>query len=402
MLDWIREQLRRRPAWMNGLLLFCAWMAFVYVPWDLFVKPVDQDEEAWFGFVVHGWAAKATAPIHWAIYAAAAYGFWHMRSWMWPWASVYAGYVALSMAIWPVLRYGGARGALLGGAVFVPLAALAVALWRARERFQPERASLRKRYGEWALVTGASAGIGLEFARALARDGFSVVLSARREDRLRDVAAELEKAHAVSTRVVPIDLGATGGAEALAERAADLEIGVLVNNAGFGYAGSFERQDPARLQEMVELNCAAPVVLTARLLPGMRARGKGAVIVVGSAAGAQPLPLHAVYAATKAFDRFFGEALWAELRGSGIDVLVLEPGPTATEFQEVAGAIPHPGESPDRVVALALERLGRQPSVLYGWWNWLRGNAGARLLPRSLLVVLAQGVMARQTPPEMR
>jgi hypothetical protein len=129
------DVMARRPLWMNGLLLFCAYMTFVYVPWDLFAKPVAVDEEVWFGVVFRGWAAKATEPIHWAIYALGTWGFWHMRAWMWPWAAVYAAQVAIGMAIWPVLRFGGVRGAALGAASFVPFALITWALWRSKERF---------------------------------------------------------------------------------------------------------------------------------------------------------------------------------------------------------------------------------------------------------------------------
>jgi len=182
----------------------------------------------------------------------------------------------------------------------------------------------------------------------------------------------------------------------------DLEIAVLVNNAGFGYAGRFDKQDTDRLRAMVQLNCAAPVVLTGRVLPGMQERGRGALIITGSVAGRQPLPLHGVYSATKAFDLFFGEALWVELRGEGIDVLVLEPGSTETEFHELAGEIPHPGESSGDVVRVALEALGRQPFVVCGWGNWLRANAAARLLPRPLVAQIAKPLVAARTREEMR
>ena len=402
MRDWLREALGRRPVWMNALLVFCAYMAFVYVPWDLLAKPVALDEEVWFGVRLHGWAAKATEPLHLAIYAAGAYGFWHMRPWMWPWAAVYAAQIAIAMGVWPLLYVGGVRGAALGVLSFAAFGALAAALWRARERFQAGRPPLRDRYGDWALVTGASSGIGAAFARTLAREGLSVVLAARREERLRELAGELEKAFGVATRVVPADLAAPDGAERLVAAVSELEIAILVNNAGVGLAGRFEGQDPVRLREMVQLNCTAPMELTSRLLPGMRSRGRGAVIFTGSQAAKQPLPLHAAYAATKAFDGFLGEALWAELRGSGVDVLVVEPGSTETEFQRVAGEIPHAGQPPDEVVAVALARLGRQPSVATRWLHWLRGNAGMRLLPRSLLVLAAQSYTEKQTPSDRR
>jgi hypothetical protein len=127
-----------------------------------------------------------------------------------------------------------------------------------------------------------------------------------------------------------------------------------------------------------------------------------AVIFTGSVSGAQPLPVHAVYSATKSFDNLLAESLWGELRGSGIDVLALEPGATETEFQHTAGQTAHAGESPEKVVRVALQALGHQPSVVSGWFNWLRANAATRLLPRSLLTLLAKDVMRKQTPDSMR
>ena len=142
----------------------------------------------------------------------------------------------------------------------------------------------REKYGEWALVTGASAGIGLEFARALAREGLSVVLAARREDRLNALAAELRQNFHVETRVVAVDLAADG-ADRLADAVADLPIAFLVNNAGFGYAGRFDKLATDRLRAMVVVNCVVPVVLTSRIMPGMVKRGRGAVIIGGIGGG---------------------------------------------------------------------------------------------------------------------
>lgn len=126
---------RARPWWMNALLAFCLYMTFIYLPYDLFVKPVAADEEVWFGFVLRGWWAKATAPLHWLIYAAGAWGFWRMSRWMWPWAALYCGQVAVAMAVWNVVdaRGGGWLPGLVAAAVFlVPT----VALWRSKRRFQ--------------------------------------------------------------------------------------------------------------------------------------------------------------------------------------------------------------------------------------------------------------------------
>jgi len=401
MGEWWRERMRQRPWWMNVLMLFCAYMAFIFMPWDIFVKPVARDAEAWFGFLLHRWGAKLTEPLHWAIYAAGVYGFWRMRSWMWPWAALYAAQVAFGMFIWNVVYVGGARGWLGGIASAVPLGAIALALWNARQQFERSPGSLRERYGEWALITGASAGIGAEFARALARDGLSCVLTARREERLRALATELEQRYQVATRVVTADLADPAGADQLIEAIKDLQISVFINNAGFGYAGRFDKQETARLRDLVQVNCVAPVVLASRLIPGMRERGCGAMIVLGSVAGRQPLPRHALYAASKAFDLLFGEALWAELRGTGVDVLVLEPGPTESEFRDVAGETREVGEPAGNVVALAFERLGQQPSVISGWFNWLRATS-SRFAPRSTVALMAEQVILQQTPPAMR
>ena len=125
---------QRRPWWMNLIFLFCVYMTFLYLPFDLFWKPVARDEEVWFGVTLHGWPAKLTAPLHWLIYAAGAWGFWKMRRWMWPWAAAYAAQVSVAMLVWNLLdpRGGGWMAGLIAGAVFlVPT----VALWRARDLF---------------------------------------------------------------------------------------------------------------------------------------------------------------------------------------------------------------------------------------------------------------------------
>ena len=403
MSEWIQQHLSRRPLWMNALMVFCLYMAFVYSPFDLFLKPVAVDEEVWFGIRVHGSAAKLLAVPHWAIYAAGAYGFWQLRPWMWPWASIYVGQVAFAFFVWPLLYVGGFGGFLsgvVGGGLF---SLLARRLWQTREFFQGAPTPLAERYGGGtAVVTGASAGIGAAFARSLAEHGLDLLLVARRKERLDELASALEKQHGVSVSVAALDLAEPSGQQALIDATDGMDVSVLVNNAGVGYSGRFDRQDPERLNALVQLNCAAPTALTAALLPRMRERGRGAVIFTGSVAGRQPLPLHALYAASKAFDNLLGEALWGELRGTGIDVLVLQPGTTDTEFQAVAGEIPHSGETPDEVVETALGSLGHRPSVVSSWFAWLRTNAGTRLLPRSWLVLMAERVMEGRTPDHLR
>ncbi len=134
MFAEIKTDYNMRPWWMNLIFYFCLYMTFIYMPFDLFYKPVAQDHEIWFGFSLTGWWAKATAPLHWAIYAAGAYGFWRMRPWMWPWAAAYALQVVISMVVWNLVdeRGRGLIAGIIAGAVFL---APTIALWRAKARF---------------------------------------------------------------------------------------------------------------------------------------------------------------------------------------------------------------------------------------------------------------------------
>jgi short-subunit dehydrogenase len=223
---------------------------------------------------------------------------------------------------------------------------------------------------EVALVTGASSGIGEAFARALSRRGYELVLVARRADRLEALAGELPgRAH-----VLPCDLVAE--ARSLPAEVANLGVAVdlLVNNAGFGTYGRFLDTDPERDAQQVRLNCEAIVTLTHAFLPGMVERGRGGVITVASTAGMQPLPYEAVYSATKAFARAFSDALHQEMRGTGVKILAVNPGPVPTEWQEVAGYRDDhrprgvPGKiGPDQVVEEALVAFDRgRRSVIPG------------------------------------
>jgi uncharacterized protein len=186
---------------------------------------------------------------------------------------------------------------------------------------------------ETALITGASAGIGEEFARQLAGRGYDLVLVARRRDRLEQLAEQLP----TTAHVVELDL-ATDAAR-LADEVDQLgvQVDLLVNNAGFGLRGRFLELDAERQAEMVRLNCEAVVTLTAAFAPGMVARRRGGIITIASTAGMQPLPYEAVYGASKAFAISFMEALWMELRDTGVAVTVVNPGPVKTEWQSVAG-----------------------------------------------------------------
>lgn len=395
MTDWLVAQIRWRPWWANGAVLVCLYLSALHFPAAAF-DAAPGPETRWLGMVLPEAVRSLGTVLHAVLCGVGVYGFWRMKSWMWPWASAYAAQGALSV----LAGFDASGRAALDIALAGTLAASAVGLAFARGAFRRPLA-LRARYGEWALVTGASSGLGEEFVRALAAEGISCVLVARRGERMRRIAEEVEKEHAVATRVLVADLASSGGIESVLRVVEDLDLGLLVSNAGFGAAGRFDRLDPERLRRMVELHCVAPTLLIAGLMPGMQARGRGAIVITGSTAGRQPLPFENVYSATKAFGLFLGESLWGELLGSGVDVLVVEPGPTATEFPKIAGALPHPAEPPARVVATALEALGRQASVISGWWNWILAQAG-RIPPRPVTLLVARALVARKTPADLR
>lgn len=188
-----------------------------------------------------------------------------------------------------------------------------------------------------ALVTGASSGIGADLARELARNGHDLVLTARRVEPMRALAAELSALGAAST-VITADLSKPGAAAALAADISSrgLVLDVLINNAGLGAGGPFHESDPVRVSEMLYVNIVALTELTRALLPGMVARGRGRVMFVASTAGFQPGPSMAVYSASKAYVLSLGEAISYELRGTGVTLTTLCPGATQTEFTEVA------------------------------------------------------------------
>jgi uncharacterized protein len=190
-----------------------------------------------------------------------------------------------------------------------------------------------------ALITGASAGLGLEYAKLFATDGHDVVLVARRRDRLEALAKELESGKRIRAHVVAADLGTPAGLQRVLDdlRRLGAEIEFLVNNAGFGASGAFVQLDLARQLEMVQVNISSLLALTHALLPAMIARRSGRILNVGSTAGFQPGPFMATYYASKAFVNSFTEALSYELRGTGVTATVSCPGATATEFSTVAG-----------------------------------------------------------------
>ncbi len=255
---------------------------------------------------------------------------------------------------------------------------------------------LLARYGGQALVTGASSGIGAVFAEELARRGFPLLLTARREDRLEALAERLRAEHRVGVEVLALDLAEPRASKRLIDAVAQREIGLLVSNAGFGASGLFDEHDPARSARMIRLHCGVTTALCHAFVPRMLARGRGGIVVVASIAGLQPTPYFALYGATKAFQVSLAEALWQELRGTGVDVVALCPGTTRTEFAQLAHTreVGH-GMEPLPVVRAALARLGRGPSVVTGLQNRF-SVALPRFLPRSWVARATGEVLARR------
>jgi len=249
------------------------------------------------------------------------------------------------------------------------------------------------------VVAGASSGIGKAFAELLAGEGFDLILSARREDRLLKLSEALREAYRVNCRIVPLDLADEDAASRLDEETRDIDVGLLVNNAGFSINGRFEGHDPGRLAEMIRVNCTAPVLLARAFIGRMRRRKRSGILFVASVAGYQGTPYMACYGASKGFDLLFGEALAREMSGSGIDVTVLSPGSTQTEFHEVAGALLHPGADPEKVAMTGLEALGRKHTVVPGLSVKLQASA-YRLFPRRFVTLCVKAIMARMTPKE--
>jgi short-subunit dehydrogenase len=236
------------------------------------------------------------------------------------------------------------------------------------------------------VITGASAGLGVHFARQCRARGDELVLVARRKDRLDALAAELGSAH-----VIAADLAEPAAPARLVAEVAGLglEIDTLINNAGFGAAGAFVDSPPERLLEMIDLNVRSLTELCRLTLPAMLERRRGFILNVASTAAFQAGPYSAVYYATKAYVLSLSEALHEESKGRGVHVTALCPGPTATEFFEVAGSpngrLARMATDPKAVVAAGLAGLARnKPIVVPGLMNKMTSQAG-RILPRKVL-----------------
>ena len=228
----------------------------------------------------------------------------------------------------------------------------------------------RKGEGQTALVTGASMGIGVDLAECFAKDGYDLILTARSQAALKDVADRLAAKHKIKATAIAADLGVPGAGEKLAAEimSRGLAVDALVNNAGYGIAGAFNGSELAGQLGMIDLNDRALVELTHIYWPRMLANKRGGVLNVASTASFQPGPLMAIYYASKAFVLSFSEALWKEAEGSGVHVTCLCPGPTVSHFRERAGT----GKT--RLARSAGDAMGSAPVAQMGYRAWKRNR----------------------------
>jgi hypothetical protein len=252
---------------------------------------------------------------------------------------------------------------------------------------------LTAKYGKYALVTGASSGIGAEFAVQLADAGFDLILVARRKDRLDALAHELRKRAGVQVIVEALDLGTTQAVDELLSRIRGLDVGLVVVSAGVMLAGAFTENDYAAETAVTQLNTVTLMQLAHRFGRPMVMRGRGALILLSSTVGHFAVPYLANYAATKAYVSTLGRALHHELKASGVDVLTVLPGPTDTEGLNTAEgidftALPMPLMSTTAVVRKSLRRLGGSALVIPGAMNKFMDFFGTHLMPRSAMTAL--------------
>ncbi len=255
-----------------------------------------------------------------------------------------------------------------------------------------------KKYGPWAVVTGASSGIGEEFCRQLAALKMNLALVARREENLKKLAADLGGKHNIKIKIISVDVSQSDFMKQITAVTDTLEVGLLVNNAGFALTGDFFGHTLDEELSLLNVNCRAPIVLSHIFGNKMAKRGKGGIINVSSVAAYMPMSFWSNYAASKAYLLSFSDGLSFELKGKGVDVLALCPGGTRTEFSKVAG-IKSGGVEPVGVVELALKSLGKKSSVIPGLGNNLIPVLN-RLLPRQWLTNLGAKVVALMVEPK--
>ncbi|MDH5656238.1 MAG: SDR family oxidoreductase [Spirochaetia bacterium] len=226
-------------------------------------------------------------------------------------------------------------------------------------------------YGPWALITGASSGIGKEFAYQLAEKGLNLVLTARRKERLIEISSDLKNRFSIEVRIAVSDLSLENFLRSILKECEDIHIGLLVNNAGYGITGPFLGNDQKKERDMIHVNCLAPTVLAHEFGSKMMKKNHGGMIFVSSILGHMPTPFMSNYAATKSYNLLLGEALWYELKSWNIDVLVLAPGTTESEFASVSEMKAVNAMPAESVVSCALKSLGKKHLCIPGFQNKL-------------------------------
>jgi len=258
------------------------------------------------------------------------------------------------------------------------------------------RERLRARYGPWAIVTGASDGIGREMARRLAEAGLNLVLVARRRAALDEIAADLTARHRIETRVLDVDLALGDAVEAIEDATRDLDVGLLIAAAGFGTSGPFLDARLDRELEMLRVNCGAVLGLSLGVGRRLAERGRGGIVLMSSLVAFQGVPLSANYAATKAYVQSLAEALHLELAPLGVDVLASAPGPVRSGFAARAGMEMGAALTPADVAQATLDALGRKTTVVPGLLSKLLTYSLAPL-PRSARARMMGRVMRGMT-----
>ncbi len=250
--------------------------------------------------------------------------------------------------------------------------------------------AFRARYGPWAVIAGASEGLGAAFARQVAARGIHLVLVARRGELLAQLAKEIESKQNVEVRWIAADLAEPAASEAIVDRTKDLDVGLLIYNAAVSVVGSFLGESLDRYVAEQEVNCRRPLELTHHFTRQMAARGRGGVLLMSSLAGSQGSPYIAHYGATKAWNRIFAEGLWGELRAAGLDAMACSAGATKTPRylaeRPEEGTKGIPEMEPDQVVREALAAFGKQPSMIPGTVNRAASFFLQRLIPRRAAV----------------
>lgn len=265
-----------------------------------------------------------------------------------------------------------------------------------------------EKYGSWALVTGASSGIGREYALQLAAKGLNIAIAARRKDRLGTLAKELEENYRVQTRVLVADLTSPDYLAQIQANTEDIEIGLLVNSAGTGAAGNFLKQPLAKRTQNIQLNVLAPMQLTYVFAEKMRQRGRGGIVFISSLAGLTGMPNMANYAATKSYIISLAHALHTELKEAGIDVLVLSAGAIRTEFNQTEGMkgmdlskTPNFWMDPDELVEIGINALGKKAAVVPGSMNRIMAFMTSRLLPRQVVMNMFNSSLRKTLDPSL-